>query len=216
LLNRGYSRKQALLLVAGRYGLLKAEAAILYRCVHEESYNEDVAKKLRLGRGSSAAVVDFFNVATTVAEHLEGWTVFKCTDFVVRDNAVAEGRSKKDREKLLDAFKIVAAQLEELGVREVVVVADKQKPFSKAVVEEALSSVSALKARAVLAEKADIAVIRESSSLGAPAVTSDRVVLERVGAAIDVVGSYLDKLGWPRTLDVRSIVDELAGRAATC
>jgi len=207
LLNRGYSRKSALHLVASRYDLSHFEKALLNRCVHEEEYNRSVLEKLSSSARVHVVVVDFYNVTTTIAEHLEGGELYRCTDHVIRDNAIALGRSRKEPEALLEAFKLAIEAIEDLGAVEAVIVADKQRSHSKSILGRALEVArERLSATPILADKADIAVVEQCRRLGALAASSDRLILERVGMAVDLVDVVLRRRGGSVVLDFRELM----------
>ena len=190
-----------------RYGLSTLDAALLNRCVHEESYNRRVLEKLTAGLESRVVVIDFYNVTTTLAEYLEGGQLYKCTDHVIRDNAVALGRSKKKPEVLLEAFTLVKRALESLSVERAVIVADRQRSHSKKVLEEAARVLGeSIPTSPILADKADVTVIEQCRALEAAAATSDRVILERTERAVDIVGVYLKGKSEKRVLDLRALI----------
>ncbi|MEM1619956.1 MAG: DUF434 domain-containing protein [Fervidicoccaceae archaeon] len=209
LLNRGYPKKSSLQLVGSRYRLTKTELALLGRCVHEEEYNLSVARKLEVGSSAKLLVVDVYNVLTSVSEYLEGGKLYLCTDLVIRDIASAEGRSRKTREALLRAASRLSEALGSTNVEALIFVLDERRSRSA----ELAASLRKLpwpvaEARFLLSQKADSSIIEKcSEEPERAAATSDRVVLERVEAARDLVRLVVEhEGGFEKILDLRDLV----------
>lgn len=110
LINSNFNTQQALATVQSHYLLNDAERALVQRCVHTKDYISRTLNKIVQEQeivGNNIAI-DYYNVITTIAEALEGFCLYRCTDYFVRDLASSFGRSKKHvslHEKSLNLLK---------------------------------------------------------------------------------------------------------------
>jgi len=186
-LDMGLLQPHAISAVESMYQLKAQEKQLLSRCVLSRKESEEIMKKIASFEEVEGEIValDFYNVAITVAEALEGHAVFRCTDGLTRDLASAFGRSRKD----LSALHRAAAEMRDVLIRagpeKVVIVADRQVSHSAEVASDAKGILEGLEVEVVLSSSSDSDLIRLSRS-GALVASSDIVIAKSSPRIIDI------------------------------
>ena len=147
----------------------------------------------------NSIIIDFYNVTTTIIEAIQGYPVFRGTDYIIRDNAKAEGRSKKPLTKYLEATKIIRDYLARYDLNKILLVGDKQLPFSKQTLSMATNILrEKTDTYYILSEQADKEIISKSRDYIVS--TSDCVILEKTARIYDLAGEII--LNYPKPLTV--------------
>jgi len=173
LLSRGYPRKPVLDLVYAKWGLNRWERLAVYHCSHGV---ETIRRVRSMTRCYTRAwySVDGYNVGVSLVCMDRGVPVLLCPDGYIRD---VMGGWKPRPEELLDPLADYIHSLEEsLSSRAVV--------YLDARVSRSGELASMLRRRGVLAATSrttDKSVLLSAARRGYTPVTSDIVVLERVG-----------------------------------
>ncbi|MCS7099029.1 MAG: DUF434 domain-containing protein [Sulfolobales archaeon] len=178
LLNRGYPQKASLDFVSANYKLTRSERALLLRCVHRDVDSEAVKKKTVRDAHGLELVIDGYNVILTVVSAIEGLQIFLCDDGFIRDLRSSYVKNF-ETPKIVEAVKYVAKAIDELKVKDVLIVLDKNVSWSA---EHADFIRSAYGIKVVAAAKADIAVIGSGKVIS----SSDFVILLKSEKAFDL------------------------------
>ncbi len=195
-------------MISSKHLLSKAERNLLYRCIHSDEVNRSVKLKVRDKVFGEVLVIDFYNLTTTVSEALEGYSVYRSTDFFVRDIAASFGRSKKDCSTLLKAFRVVLDYLVHESIQEILLVLDKQVSHSKMLGEKALELTGSfnLKCNFILSSKTDVEVSKQANSLDGIAISSDILVLLRSSKVQDLAGKVISRIKPETIVEFWSVV----------
>ncbi len=209
LLDRGYPQKPSLDLVAVRYGLSSEFKLALYRCVHTSALSDMVrAKIVRLGKlpDYGGIVVDFYNVTLTALAAYLGQPLFLCDDCLVRDVRGSKVRSG-ERAAFMQIIRVLAELLLCLGLKRVVVVADKRVSWSAEHVGylRKLLEDRGLSVEAMLSDRTDSGVILCANSELYPIASTDIVIIERAKAVAPLANILCAKLGAKPLFDFASL-----------
>lgn len=191
-LDMGLPQLHAISAIESRYQLKAQEKQLLSRCVLSRKESEEIMKKIASFEEVEEKIValDFYNVAITVAEALEGHAVFRCTDGLTRDLASAFGRSRKDPPALHRATVGIRDVLILARPKKVVIVADKQVSHSAEVANDAKRILEGLEVEVALSSSSDSELIRLSRS-GALVASSDIVIAKSSPRIIDIPARFL-------------------------
>ncbi len=198
LLSRGYPRRQTLDLVKARYALNQWESLAVYHCLHPYAKIREIRVKTRCPPRTVYAI-DGYNVAVSLYCIERGIPVLICPDGYTRD---AMGGWKPRPEDVLDPLTRFLEKLEKhLSARPIVYLDSR--------VSRSGVLASMLRRRGYLAatsKTTDKTVLLAAARRGYTPLTSDIVILERVGGC-----NYLTHYAVARraaTLDVPSILSE--------
>ncbi|MGC8675704.1 DUF434 domain-containing protein [Fervidicoccus sp.] len=206
LLNNNFKSETAINVASSKYFLSIKERELLKRCFHSFEFNKMVKQKTfneSQVEGKKIAI-DYYNVVTTISEAIEGYFVFRCTDGIIRDLAKTEGRSKREWQIHETVMEYVKESLYEISPEEVVLVADKQVPFSGEYLSKASSLFSErLKnTKFYLDNMADSLLIKLSLEGKYIIASSDSLIAEKALNIFDLSSFVLKKL---KILDKRVI-----------
>ncbi len=130
LLTRGYPIEHALNIVSTKYSLNKKQKLFLYRCVHSKQYvYETKSKIVRDSSEIDGIVMDFYNILLTSIELFMKKEVFLCDDCLIRD--LRGSKIHADEAPFISTiFSRIANAIKLLGLKNVIVVADKNISYS--------------------------------------------------------------------------------------
>ena len=198
LLDRGYPQKQALDLVASRYGLSQEYKLALYRCVHTSELSARVREKIislddvhRYG----GIVIDFYNVTLTILAAYLHQPVFLCDDCLVRDVRGSKVKHE-EREAFMEIVKLLSEVIACYGIKHVVVVADRRVSWSAMHVEylRSLLEKKGVMVCSLLSDRTDSDVLAKARVEGYPIASTDIVVLQRAETLAPLVNTLFTML----------------------
>ncbi len=209
LLDRGYPQKPSLDLVVARYGLSSEFKLALYRCVHTSVLSDMVRAKMIWPRELSeygVIVVDFYNVTLTALAAYLGQPLFLCDDCLVRDVRGSKVRSS-EREAFMQIIKALAELLLCLGLKRVVVVADKRVSWSAEHISylRKLLEDRGISVEAMLSDRTDSGVLLHANSELCPVASTDIVIIERAKAVVPLANILCARLGAKPLFDFASL-----------
>ncbi len=209
LLDRGYPQKPSLDLVMARYSLSSESKLALYRCVHTSVLSDMVRAKMVWPRKLSkydGIVVDFYNVTLTALAAYLGQPLFLCDDCLVRDVRGSKVRSS-EREAFMQIIRTLADLLLCLGLKRVVIVADKRVSWSAEHVSylRKLLENRGVSVEAMLSDRTDSRVILRANSELYPIASTDIVIIERARAVVPLANILCARLGAKPLFDFASL-----------
>ena len=173
LLSRGYPRKPALELVYARWGLNRWERLAVYHCSHGYETILKVRASTACPRGSLYAV-DGYNVAVSLECIRRGIPVVICPDGYVRDVMGGWKPGPEAAETLTEYLEALERHLKPEGI---LVYLDARVSKSGLLA----SRLRRMGFTAATSRTTDKTIIEAARRRGATPITSDIVVLERVG-----------------------------------
>ncbi|MEM3831044.1 MAG: DUF434 domain-containing protein [Sulfolobales archaeon] len=214
LLERGYPQKSSLDLISGRYALNRSERSLIMRCVHRKDYLERIRGRIIKpdNMRGELILIDLFNVLSTLSTALAGGCIYLCDDGFARD--IGGIRSIESNESVHEASDLIVSFLRDLGVREIIYVADKSRSKSKEIsrILTDRSFHAGLLSSYLLAEKADREIIDLSTARGGVVVSSDFLVLEKALKVFDLAGFIIrsahERIFRTRIVDLMSILEK--------
>ena len=190
LLARGYNREGALRFVGNRYLLSKVERLLLYRAVFSPEEVAERRKKLiqaSVLRGKTA-LIDGFNVLTTIEAALRGDKIFLCEDGFVRD-LTSIYRKIKINPLTFRALEEALEALRELKVGRVLMIFDAQVSRSgdlSSSVNELLNE-KGIRGEAFTSKSADSEIVRLEGVI----MSSDSYIISRAKELFDLAGHII-------------------------
>ncbi|AEM38253.1 protein of unknown function DUF434 [Pyrolobus fumarii 1A] len=173
LLSRGYPRRQSLEVVAARRGLNKWEKLAVYHCIHPYEVIQKVRRLTRCPPGGVYAV-DGYNVIVSLVCVEDGIPVLICPDGFVRD--VMGGWKPRPEEALHPLIEYLEALERHLGGRPIVYLDSRVSRsgwLASMIRREGFT--------AATSKTTDKSILVAAEQRGYTPITSDVVVLERVG-----------------------------------
>jgi len=182
LLDRGYSRNDALSLVAKRYGLTPVERMALYRGVHRSFESSTIFAKIvnPVNFVLDKLVIDMYNTVITIVAALRGQPLVLGDDCLVRDLRGSK-LHHSEYSLLEDAIHLLSLEIAVFRPKSVVVVAESQISHSA---EQAVALCRCIEALGVRCTKivtptVDSTIVKISDSACVVA-TTDTVIALRV------------------------------------
>ncbi|MGC9115274.1 MAG: DUF434 domain-containing protein [Fervidicoccaceae archaeon] len=197
LLDMGLATQHAISAVETKYQLTSSEKNLFLRCISSEKDSREILRKvIRIEEidGTDLAI-DFYNVIITISEALEGYSIFRCTDGLIRDLASVFGRSKKEPPVLSEAMKKMNELIISHRPRKVIFVADKQISHSAERLTEARNMLSEkIHTEILLVNSSDSELIK-LSKMGHIVATSDVFIAKNSEKILDIPRHFLLKEG---------------------
>lgn len=185
LLERGYNRRAALDIVTARWRLSRLERLALYRGVFDTTTSR--TREAKTVRNPTRLAVDGFNVLSTIQSALLGDSLILATDGFVRDLA-ATLRKIRVTPTLVSALTLALNYVIKLGISELIIVFDAQisKSGELAKFSQGALGRMGLKGTSLTSSRADTLLVSFSEEY--TVATSDSLLLDRVGSALDLGG----------------------------
>lgn len=210
LLDLGLGHQHAINVVESKYQLSSVERQLLIRCISSKKDSKVIFKKLipiEEINGKPLAI-DFYNVAITISEALEGFSVYRCTDGLIRDLASAFGRSRKEQRVLTEIMKQLSELITIHDPDKIILVADKQISHSAEVLAEARNELlGKIKTEILLTSSSDSELIA-LSKMGSIVATSDILIVKNSQKILDLPKQFLlsNGLYGKNVIDLSSLI----------
>ncbi len=190
LLNRGYPRKAALVLVGNRYGLTCGDRHLLHRGVFSDSDSESRLKKKVLTEyvRNKEFVIDGHNVLITIEAGISGRPLVLGDDGFIRDISGLSGSFKKT-ETTEKAIQSIIRAIKKIGPSQTLFLFDA--PISKS--GELAETVRNYLKKEDIPGDAMAVKVPERILIGFPGVvaTSDTAIIDQSKKVLDLAGHII-------------------------
>lgn len=195
LLSNNYPRKASLDIVKSRYSIPRRAALLLYRCIHSKRDSVEILRKLIDSSKviNREIIIDGFNQLTTIYAILHGYSVFKCSDGVIRDDLLAGPRfviNNIDRLSVL-----LSTALDKLYPKRAVIVLDSQPShsgYAASILRKRVESLS-IQIEVMVSKNADKTII-EFTEKGYIVASSDIVILKKAKEVFDLANYVITEI----------------------